>query len=120
MSYENVTLINLVETLLGQPLPSEERAVLEACNETPHFIRTMCPVKNQTARITSSLGQLILAADKDGSLKSLHRVRTTGNQYRCALQPLKKPTTLKLVVVTNLDATKKTKPGVWAWDFTDH
>lgn len=118
MKYSNINLIRLVETLLEQPLPTEERQLLEACRETTHFVRNMDPIKNQTARITSSLGQLILAVDADGSLTSLHRVRSTGNQYRCAVRPLKKPTTAKLVVVTNLDATKKTGSGVWFWDFT--
>lgn len=118
MDYSKIKLLELVESLLNQPIPETERELLESCHEFIHFIRNMDPVKNETARLTTSLGQLILAVDGDGTIETLHRKRTTGNQYRCAVRPLRKPTTQKLIVVTNLDTTKKTSPGVWFWDFS--
>ena len=118
MDYSEIKLLKLVDVLLGQPIPEPEREILESCHERIRFIRNMDPIKNETARLTTSLGQLILALDEDGTIATLHRKRTTGNQYRCAVRPLKKPTTQKLIVVTNLDTTKKTSPGVWFWDFS--
>ena len=116
--YSETKLLELVERLLNQPIPEKERELLESCHEFIYFIRNMDPIKNQSARLTTSLGQLILALDEDGTIESLHRKRTTGNQYRCAVRPLKKPTTQKLIVITNLDTTKRTSPGVWFWDFS--
>lgn len=116
--YSEIKLLELVENLLGQPIPEPEREILESCHEYIYFIRNMDPIKNQTARLTTSHGQLIFALDEHDIIETLHRERTTGNQYRCAVRPLKKPTTQKLIVVTNLDTTKKTSSGVWFWDFS--
>lgn len=118
MDYSEIKLLKLVDVLLGQPIPEPERELLESCHERIRFIRNMDPINNETARLTTSLGQLILALDEDGTITTLHRKRTTGNQYRCAVRPLRKPTTQKLIVVTNLDTTKRTSPGVWFWDFS--
>ena len=119
MSYTNVTLLEFVERELGQPLPSEERELLESCKEEIKFIRMMDTVKNEMARLSVPIGQLILAVNASGSLTTLHRERTTGHQYKCVVRPLKQPDTTKIVVVTNLDTSKKTGAGVWVWNFID-
>lgn len=119
MSYDNLNLIDTVEQYLGISLPEEELQILSKCKKTLSFTRKMDVNKTVNARLTSSVGQLLMSIDNDGNFKSVHRVRTVGNQHRDVVQPVKTDDTTMLVVVTNLDYTKKTGSGVWIWDYSN-
>ena len=117
MTEQGTNMVQFIEDTLDIRIEEGIREILLNCKETVNFIRNMSPTIDEDARLVSNRGQIVIALDVDDTVQYTHIEPSVGKQHRYVLRGVKKPTTKKVIVVTNLDHTKQMGSGIWVWEF---